>query len=139
MELPLSKTRTSHLRAGALRVKEPVWECVKKALGNCGMDREAVAKELSRLCGDHVSVHVLNQWAAEGAPGRRIPLEFAKALSLIVGDLDILRAALQPEFDLLDDEGKAARDYGFLVLENKANSKRRKELEQKALGYGLIK
>ena len=132
MELPLSKTRTSHLRAGALRTKEAVVEAVKKALKNCPLDREKIAKEMSRLVGEEVSVHSLNNLASEGKLTRRLALEHAKALVMITGDLNILKAALQPEFDLVDEKGRAAFDYGLLMLENKARAKRKRQLEEAA-------
>ena len=132
MQLTLSKTRTSHLRAGALRTKEAVMEAVKEALKNCHLDREEVAKEISRLVGEEFSIHTLNNVVSEGKQNRRFPLEYAKALTMITGDLNILRAALQPEFDVMDEGEKAAYDYGLLILEDKARSKRKKELEQKA-------
>jgi hypothetical protein len=132
MLLPLSKTRTSRLRAGSLRTKEAVTEAIKKAVKNCHLDREDIAKELTRLVGEEFSIHALNNILSDGKQNRRFPLEFAKALTMITGDTGVLKAALQPEFDLMDEEGRAAHDYGLLLLENKARSKRKKELELKA-------
>lgn len=130
--LPWSRPRTSNLRAGSLRTKEAVTEAIKKAIDNCHLDRESIAKELTRLVGESFSIHALNNILSEGKQNRRFPLEFAKAFTVITGDTGILRAALQPEFDLMDDKGKAAHDYGLLMLENKARLKRKRELEQKA-------
>ena len=132
MELPLSKTRTANLRAGSLRVREAVQESVKEALKNCSYDREFVAQEISRLTGEHCSIHALNNMCAEGKQNRRFPLEFAKALALITGDIGILRAALGPQFFVLDEAGAAAHDYGLLILENKVRVKRKKQLEEAA-------
>ena len=132
MELPLSNGKTSQLRAGSLRSKEAISEAIKKALRDCGLDREAVAREVSRLTGDEFSIHTLNNMCADGKQDRRFPLEFAKALTMITGDLDILRAALQPEFDLMDEKGRAAHDYGVMMLENQDRSRQKRLLEQKA-------
>lgn len=49
MELPLSNIKTSQLRAGSLRSTEAISEAIKKALRNCGLDREAVSHEVTRL------------------------------------------------------------------------------------------
>ena len=130
MTLPLSKMRTSHLRAGSLRVKESIKEAIKRALD--GLDREEVARELSRLVGEEISVHTLNNWIAEGKSNRRFPLEVAKALVLITGDRCMLEAALEPEFGFMDEKGRAAYEYGLLMLENKDRRKRQKVLEEKA-------
>lgn len=132
MPLPLSKKRTSDLRAGSMRTKEGVIEAIKKAVKNCHLDREDIAKELSRLVGEDFSVHALNNILADGKSNRRFPLEFAKALIVITGDIGIMKAALLPEFDVMDEKGKTAHDYGLLMLENKARSKQKRELEQKA-------
>jgi hypothetical protein len=133
LSLPLTKTRTSHLRAGALRVKEALHEAVKRALNGCGMDREDVARELSRLVGEDISLHALNNWCAEGKTNRRFPLECAKALALITGDTGILDAALGPEFEALDENGRAVLEYGQLLLEDSMRSKRKRQLKERAI------
>lgn len=133
LPLPLTKTRTSHLRAGSLRVKEALHEAVKRALNGCVLDREDVAKELSRLVGEEISVHALNNWCAEGKTNRRFPLECAKALALITGDTGILDAALGPEFEALDEDGRVCLEYGEMVLEDQMRNKRKRELKERAI------
>lgn len=128
-----SKSRTSHLRAGALRVKEAQHEALKRALNDCDLDREEVAKEMSRLVGEEISVHALNNWCAEGKSNRRFPLECAKALALITGDTDILEAALGPDFVVLDEAGQVCLEYGQLVLEDRVRAKRKRQLQEKAI------
>lgn len=128
MQLPLTKIRTAHLRAGSMRVKEAIHEEIKRGLARCGLDREDVAKELSRLVGEDVSLHTLNNCCAEGKTNRRFPLEWAKALALITGHKAILDAALQPEFAALDEDGQACLEYGEMVLEDTLRSKRKKQL-----------
>jgi len=132
MPLPWSKGRTSRYRAGVLRTKEAVLEAVKKAVKNCPLEREDIAKELTRLVGEEFSVHSLNNILSEGKQNRRLPLEFVKALTMITGDTSMLKAAIGPEFGIMDEKGKAAYDYGLLMLNNRARSKRKRELEQAA-------
>ena len=140
-QLPIfrSKFRTSEIRAGALRVKEAQHEALKRTLSECGIDREDVAKEMSRLVGEDISVHMLNNWCAEGKTNRRFPLECAKALALITGDTRVLDAALGPELAVLDDEGQVCLEYGQLVLEDKVRGKRKRQLQEKAIRERLGK
>jgi hypothetical protein len=88
------------LRAGPLLIKEAVHEAIKQALYRCSLEREEMAKELSRLVGEEIFIHVLNNWCAAGKHNRRFPLELAKALERITGDKSILEAALQPKSNL---------------------------------------
>ncbi len=130
LSLPLTKTRTSHLRAGSLRTKEAVHEALKRALEACDLDRQEVAKELSRLVGEEISINTLNNWCAEGKTNRRFPLECAKALALITGDTGILEAALQPEFSVLDEDGRVCLEYGQLLIEDRQRNKRKRQLQE---------
>ncbi|MDX9788801.1 MAG: hypothetical protein RBT11_18635 [Desulfobacterales bacterium] len=115
-----------------MRTKEAVTEAIKTAVKNCPLDREDIAAELSRLVGEEFSVHALNNALSDEKQNRRFPLEFVKALTLITGDLNIIRAALQPEYDAIDINGKAAYEYGVMLLEDKARSKKKRQLEQTA-------
>ena len=131
--LPLTKIRTSHLRAGSLRVKEAQHEALKRALDRCGLDREEVAKELTRLVGEEISKHTINNWCAEGKTNRRFPLECAKALALITGDDGVLAAALEPEFTPLNEDGQACLEFGRLVIEDQLRSKRKRQLKERVI------
>ncbi|SPD73787.1 conserved hypothetical protein [uncultured Desulfobacterium sp.] len=137
LPLPWSKIQTQSVRAGAFRVKDSVREALKgaldKAYSEFGMDREAVANELSRLVGEQVSVHTINNWLSEAKTDRRFPLEYVKALALICGDTEIIDAALGPEFSVMDEAGRAVYEYGAMVLEDKVRGKARRRLEEKAI------
>lgn len=137
LTMQMSKSRTARLRAGALRRKEPVTEALKQALDGCKsldgapMDRETVAKELSRLVGEPVSIHTINNWCAEGKENRRFPLEYAEALALITGDRRILDAALGASFRALDDEETAFLELGRIVAEERARSRAKRQVMEK--------
>jgi len=106
-------------------VKEFVREALKTALEGCEMDRETVAKELSRLVGEQVSVHSLNNWVADGKGDRRIPLEFAAALAAITGDKRILQAALERAgFMVLSADEAAIYELGLVTAEKRRSRKR---------------
>lgn len=88
------------------------------ALDACGLDREAVARELSRLVGEAVSVHTVNNWCATEKSDRRVPLEYAAALVAITGDASILRAALEVAgFRVLGPEDVPVYELGRIAVE----------------------
>lgn len=119
---------TSRLRAGSFRKKEAVKEAVKKAIENSDFDRETVARELSRLVGEEVSFHTVNNWIAEGKNNRRIPLEYAGALVAITGDIGIFEAVIDSEMKLLKSDEVPFYELGRVVAEEKARRKRKKAL-----------
>jgi hypothetical protein len=126
----MSRSRGASLRAGSLRVKESVREALKRAVEACEMDRETIARELSRLVGEDVSIHTLNNWIADGKHDRRVPLEYAEALALITGDRGILDAAFST-FRVLDESQAPYYDLGVIEAEDRARRKaKRKALER---------
>lgn len=132
LTIAMSKRGIPALRAGSLRVKEAVTEALRKALEGCGMDRESVSRELSRLVGEEVSVHTVNNWCAEGKHNRRFPLEYAAALSVITGDQGVLDAALKiAGLRVLDRNQAAYFELGVLVAEERSRRKRKKEIEDR--------
>ena len=132
MHLPWTNNRTSHLKAGACRRKEAVHEAIKRALNECELPREDVAKELSRLVGEDISINTLNNWCAEGKTNRRFPLECALAMATITGDIRIISAAIELAYAVLDDEGRACLEYGRLLLEDRERSRRKRQLQELA-------
>ena len=124
----MSKSKAANLRAGALRVKEGVREALKAAVDGCALDRETIARELSRLVGEEVSLHTLNNWIADGKHDRRLPLEYAAALAVITGDAQVLSAALERAgFKVLSPTDVAYYQLGRAVAEKKRNRKRERE------------
>jgi len=127
--MSMSKKGLSDLRAGALRVKEAVNEALKAALDKCGMSRDEVARELSRLVGEEISVHTLNNWCAEGKNNRRFPLEYAGALAVITGSQEVLDAALRSSgFRVLDIEQLVYYELGVIEAEERRRRKAKKEV-----------
>lgn len=134
-ELFPTKFPTSRMRAGSLRVKEAVLEALKSALNDCEIPRDELAKEMSRLVGEDVSIHMINNCCAEGKGNRRFPLEYAKALALITQDRRLIDAALGPEFESIGDDERVFLEYGREVLENKIRAKKRNDLERQAVKF----
>jgi len=129
LTLPLSSLPTANLKAGALRVKDAVREALVAALDRSGLDREYVASELSRLVGEAVSIHALNNYTSESKSERRLPLEYAAALAVILRDKGILDAALgSGGFLVLGKEERAIYEIGRLAVEKKRRARREREL-----------
>ena len=130
LHLPWAKDSTANRRAGSCRTKESVHEALKRALDGCEIPREDVAKELSRLVGENITINTLNNWCAEGKTNRRFPLECVKALALITGDISIISAALEPEFSIIDDVGRAHLEYGRMLMEDRDRTMRKRQLRE---------
>lgn len=133
LELPFPNPASGNIRAGKFRTKEAILEAVKSALKNCPLSREQVAEEIARLTGENFSVHTLNNIVAEGKQNRRFPLELIKAFVVVTNDAGVLRAAIGPEFEILDQQSMATYEFGRMVLEDKLRSKQKRQLEQTAL------
>lgn len=104
-------------------------EALKTALNNCGLGRDTVAEELSRLTGDKISVNHINNWCAESKNGWRLPMEYAAALSLITQDMGVVRAALEGTgMVVLDKEGKDYFELGKITAESRVKNRKRNQI-----------
>jgi hypothetical protein len=135
-QLPLDfKPKTSHIRAGTFHKKDAVKEALKKAISNSALDRESVARELSRLVGEEVSYHTVNNWIAEGKNNRRFPLEYTAALVVITGDMGIFESAMGPGMRLMSDSELPFYELGKMVAEEKKRRKRKKAIMDQIEGF----
>ena len=131
MTLPIT-TKTSTKRSGSYRSKEGIKEAIKKAIGSCELDREEIAKELSRLVGEDISIHTVNNWIAEGKTNRRFPLEYIAALTAITGDNEIIKTAIiNTGLHILNDKEMPYYELGKIVAEEKKRKKRKKQVLDK--------
>ncbi|MGE4296959.1 MAG: hypothetical protein AB7E47_02925 [Desulfovibrionaceae bacterium] len=132
LTLPLSSLPSQQLKAGQLRTSEAVKEALRHALKHCGLSRETVADELTRLTGENVSIHQLNNWAAPGKGDRSIPLEQLAALTVITGDHSLAQAALEAAgVVVLRPDQVPYYDLGRITAEDKRRARKRKELLEK--------
>lgn len=132
LTLPLSSLPSQERGAESLRTSGGVKEALRQALDQCGLSRETVADELTRLTGETVTVHTVNNWAAQGKAERRIPLDQLAALSIVTGDPGIARAALGPAgLIVLDRDQAPLYELGKITAEDKARAKRKRELWEK--------
>ncbi len=132
LTLPLSSLPSQRLQSGSRRTTEAVQDALTGALKGCGLSREVVAEELSRLTGHDISVHTLNNWAAPSKEDRPTPLQFLAAITEVTGDVELVRAALKGTgYKLLTPDQVAYYEIGVDEVEKREQSKRRKELWEK--------
>lgn len=132
LTLPLSSLPSQKLKAGSLRTSEAVKEALRQALRSCGLSRDTVADELTRLTGESVSIHQINNWAAPGKDDRSIPLEQLAALTAVTGDAGLARAALAcAGWAVLHPDEVPIFELGRITAEDKARAKRKRELWEK--------
>ncbi|TDT86419.1 hypothetical protein EDC59_11395 [Pseudodesulfovibrio indicus] len=127
LTLPLSSLPSQERGAESLRASGAVKEALRQALDRCGLSRDTVADELTRLTGETVTVHTVNNWAAQGKSERRIPLDQLAALSIVTGDPGIARAALEPAgLVVLDKDQAIYYELGLVEAEAKQRAEARK-------------
>jgi hypothetical protein len=129
LTLPLSALPSQRLKAGELRAKETVKEAIAQAIRGCGLSREVIADELSRLTGEHISIHHINNWTAPAKGNRSMPLEYAPALGVITGDHAALRAvAERAGCMLLEPDEVPLYELGKITAEDKRRAKLKRQL-----------
>lgn len=132
LSLPLSSLPSQRLRSGSLRTSEAVKEALRKALRNCGLSRDLMAEELTRLTGEAVSIHQINNWAAPGKGDRSIPLEQLAALTFITGDAGLARAALEcAGWAVLRPDEVPYFELGRMAAEDRERTRKRREILDK--------
>ena len=135
LTLPVSSLPTAGYQAGSLRVQDAVREALCEALRRSGLSREYVTSELSRLLGVTVNVCTLDSWTAESKSDRRLPLEYAGALALILGDTGILQAAFGANGILvLDAKERDIYELGKLAVEKRKQKKKERRIWERVYG-----
>ena len=129
LTLPLSALPSQNLRSGSLRTFEAVRDVLATALKECGITREVVAKEVTRLTGRKVTEHHLNSWTASSKSDRSIPLDTLAALSVVTNTPEVAQAALEcAGWLVLTPEQAPYYELGVMVAEDKQRTKQKKEL-----------
>jgi len=129
LTLPMSSLPSQRLQSGSLRTFEPVKDALNEAMKACGLSREIIAEELSRLTGHDISVHQLNNWAAPSKDDRPTPLHMLAAITEITGSPALAEAALQGTgYRLLSPEEVVYYELGIMEAEKRDQTKKRKEL-----------
>jgi len=129
LTLPLSELPSQKRRSGSLRAKEAVKEALRRALHHCGIPRDVVAEELSRLTGEDISIHQVNNWVSPAKEDRSMPLEYAAALATVTGDTAFLSVALEAAGILvLSHEQAPYYELGRITAEDRARARKRKDI-----------
>lgn len=130
--LPLHSGGTNSIRAGRLCRKEAIREALTHALATCGLSREYVAEEMTRLTGEAISKNHVDNWCSAAKKEWRFPMELAAAFCLITEDFGLFAACLDGTGQgLADERTMVAAEYGkILVEERKRASKKRELLER---------
>lgn len=135
LTLPLSSLPSQERKAGSLRTSDGVKEALRIALKGCGLSRETVADELTRLTGHNVSIHTLNNWAAPSTGDRPMPLDMLAALSVVTGDHRIAQAALEcAGLKVLTADEAPLFELGRMVAEDRERTRMKREIFQKIKG-----
>jgi len=70
---------------------EAQWrQSVERALKGSAFSRERIAQALSAAVGKEITKAVLDSWRAESKPGHRLPASYIPALTLILGNCEII-------------------------------------------------
>jgi len=132
LTLPLSDLPSQRLASGSLRTFEAIKDSLVSAMKGCGLSRDIIAEELSRLTGHDISVHHLNHWAAPSKEDRPTPLHFLAALTKITGNAALAEAALDGTgYKLLTPDQVVFYEIGKDEVEKRKQAKKRKELWEK--------
>lgn len=125
--LPLSSLPSQRLESGSCRTTEAVQDALNASLKECGLSRDVIAEELSRLTGHDISVHTLNNWAAPSKEDRPTPLQFLASLIEITGNPALAEAALKGTgYKLLTPDQVPYYEIGLLEAEKKQQAEVRK-------------
>ena len=127
MCVPMSSLPSQQLEDGSLRTFESVKAAVNHALRQCGLSRDVVAEEVSRLTGHKITKHQINNWAAQGKEDRPVPLNVLAALIQITGDHSLAEAALAGTgLQLLTPDEAIYYEIGVMEAEKKEQAATRK-------------
>ena len=132
LTLPMSSLASQRLKAGKLRAKEAVKEAITESIRGCGLSRDVIADEMSRLTGESISIHAINNWTAPGKTDRSMPLEYAPALAIVTGDAGALRVVAEAAgYVLLEPGDVPLYELGKITAEDRERAKRKRELWEK--------
>ena len=127
LTLPLSTIPSQKHESGSLRRQTAVKDALRTAFSSCGLSRELIADEMSRLTGERISVHQVNGWVAEGKDDRRFPLEYAEAVYVITGDIGVIQSAVSVSgCRVLGPKEVQMYELGRITAEDLARRKKRR-------------
>jgi len=132
LTLPLFQGRTNTIRAGMLARKDAVREALTQDLAECGLSRDDVAAEMSRLTGEPISRNHLDNWCSDAKREWRFPAEFSTAFCAVTGGTRVLQAILDGTgHGLADEKTMTLAEYGQILVEDKKRAAKRRKLQER--------
>ena len=132
LSLPFAQAPSFQLPTGSLRRTESVLEAYSETLKDCRIERDIIAKEMSRLLGENVTISHINNWAAESKSNYRMPLEWSAAFCLVTNDYRVIKAAFRESgINILDDTEMVFYEIGKYEEEKRDRAAKLKEQRNK--------
>jgi hypothetical protein len=103
---------------GSLNDESIIRGIVTESIRNCNKSRDQIAEEMSALCGDRITVRMLNSYTSEAAEQHRWPAQYTRSFCHVVGNSKLLRCITERSgFHLITDEEAQLLELGkqFLI------------------------
>jgi hypothetical protein len=112
------------LLSGSFNDQYLVREVIIAAMKNSGKSRAQIADELSFLLSTSVTERMLSAYAAESRDDHKFPMQFARALAEVTGDIRVLTCPVEKAgLHVIDEEEKKLLELGRqVVLQAKAQA-----------------
>jgi hypothetical protein len=123
---------------GSLNDESVVRGIVTNVIRKSAKSREEIADQMSLLCGDRITVRMLNSYTSEAAEQHRWPAQYTRALCQVVDDWTLLRCITERSgFHLITDDDAQLLELGRQFLIRKRADEQISLLEAQLHGRGL--
>jgi hypothetical protein len=103
---------------GSLNDESIVRGIVTETIRKSTKSREEIAEQMSALCGDHITVRMLNSYTSEAAEQHRWPAQYTRAFCQVLENWELLRCITERSgFHLINDDQAQLLELGrqFLI------------------------
>ena len=123
---------------GSLNDSEIVRGLITKTIRESNKSREQIAEEMSVLCGDRITVRMLNSYTCEAAEQHRWPTQYTRAFCHVVGNWNLLRCIVERAgFHLITEDEAELLELGRQFLARKRADEQIALFEARLHGRGL--
>jgi hypothetical protein len=132
---PVARFDIARVRAASIngQIKRAIAEALR------GRDREVVARNMSQLLGEKISVNMLNAYASEAREDHAIPLVRFAALLQAVGDARLLNVLAEPcGWAVVPEKYVPLIQLGALRDHEDVVRRRRRQLTDEAKAKGAL-
>jgi hypothetical protein len=124
---------------GSLNDESIVRGVLTQAIRNSAKSREQIAEEMSTLCGDLITVRMLNSYTSEAAEQHRWPAQYTRAFCQVIGNWELLRCiAERQSLHLITDDEAQLLELGRQFLIRKRADEQIALLEARLHGKGSL-